>query len=53
MFVQVHPAVNMLRGDAGYRPCITEVLCAAGGREMIEGVFQDDGPRGSVPARPK
>jgi hypothetical protein len=52
MFVQVHPAVNMLRGDASYRPSITEIYCAAGGYEIIEGVFRDDGPPGGMQARP-
>jgi hypothetical protein len=31
---------------------ITEIYCAAGGYEIIEGVFRDDGPHGGMPTRP-
>jgi hypothetical protein len=53
MFLSVHPAVTMMRGDGkGYNPRDLEFLTGAGGREMIQGVFRDDGGVGSAPRRP-
>jgi hypothetical protein len=52
MLLQVHPAINMLRGDGkGYNPRNLSVWNGAGGSEMLEGVYQDDG-RTEGPRRP-
>ena len=53
MLVDVHPAINMLRGDGiGYNPRDFSIWNGAGASEMIEGVFRDDGRTDAAPRRP-
>jgi hypothetical protein len=53
MFLAVHPAETMLRGDGkGYNPRDIRVTQLAGGYELLTGVFRDDGVR-SGPKRPE
>jgi len=52
MYVSVHPTETMLRGDGhGYNPRDIFVTPLPGRRELITGVFRDDGAR-SGPRRP-
>lgn len=51
MFVSVHPAETMLRGDSsGYNPRDVVITAMAGACELVTGVFRDDGVR-SEPRR--
>jgi hypothetical protein len=43
MFISVHPVETMLRGDLGYNPRGLFVRASCGSRELITGVFRDDG----------
>lgn len=44
MFVTVHPAETMLRGDgSGFNPRNIMVTALPGRRELLTGVFRDDG----------
>ena len=44
MVISVHPAQTMLRGDGrGYNPRDIQVTPLPGNRELITGVFRDDG----------
>jgi hypothetical protein len=44
MVISVHPAETMLRGDGrGYNPRDIQVMPLPGNRELITGVFRDDG----------
>ncbi len=51
MFLSVHPAETMLRGDGkGYNPRDLSITVLAGACELLTGVFRDDGIR-SEPRR--
>jgi hypothetical protein len=53
MYLAVHPATTMMRGDGdGYNPRNLTFYNGPGGSEMIEGVFQDDGRTDTAPRRP-
>jgi hypothetical protein len=44
MLIAVHPAETMLRGDGrGFNPRNISVTVLAGQRELLTGVFRDDG----------
>ena len=53
MSAKLHPATTMLRGDDSYCPCEIAVASLPAGRELLTGVFRDDGiPADSTARRP-
>lgn len=53
MYCPVHPSSTMLRGDdRGYNPREIRVAVLPNGRELITGVFRDDGRIDNALRRP-